>query len=381
MVDLGKLHSDVVFGRSCGRIIWQPRIQCWYDDKIFAGDPLPQAYQGLSLEDIYRRLGCSHRLYRWYNPCFRQVEPPQVRRTAETLNGTDTKTTIYTPVGKQVQVDRRTPNSPRPIHLKWVVESEEELKVAAWIAENTTWQWDQTAFEIAQQSVGDLGAPTMYMPRMNVQDLFINKMGIERGIFAIYDWQDTVERYFDALEESHRRLIEVINDSPIEIINFGENVHSGTIPPSLFLKYHLPACRRRCEKLHAAGKFVSSHWDGDCRPLLPYAKETGLDGIEAITPRPQGDVTIEEIKAALGDEMFLLDGIPSVYFNTTYPEADIIDCVHKLIDLFAPRLVLGISDELSSIGDIERVRTVGEIVDQYNADGTVRNFVSRASSP
>jgi len=40
---------------------------------------------------------------------------------------------------------------------------------------------------------------------------------------------------------------------------------------------------------------------------------------------------------------------------------------HRLIDLFAPRLVLGISDEISSTGDIERVRVVGRIVDEYNA--------------
>ena len=39
----------------------------------------------------------------------------------------------------------------------------------------------------------------------------------------------------------------------------------------------------------------------------------------------------------------------------------------KVIDLFAPKLVLGISDELSSTGDIERVRVVGEIVNAYNA--------------
>jgi len=44
-----------------------------------------------------------------------------------------------------------------------------------------------------------------------------------------------------------------------------------------------------------------------------------------------------------------------------------MECVHRLIDLFAPRLVLGISDELSSNGDIERVRLVGEIVATYNA--------------
>ena len=39
----------------------------------------------------------------------------------------------------------------------------------------------------------------------------------------------------------------------------------------------------------------------------------------------------------------------------------------RLIELFAPKLVLGISDEISSTGDLERVRIVGAIVDEYNA--------------
>ncbi len=49
--------------------------------------------------------------------------------------------------------------------------------------------------------------------------------------------------------------------------------------------------------------------------MLPYARKTGIDGIEAITPRPQNDVTLEQAKAGLGDEMFLLDGIPAGHFD------------------------------------------------------------------
>ena len=57
--------------------------------------------------------------------------------------------------------------------------------------------------------------------------------------------------------------------------------------------------------------------------------------IEAITPKPQGDVTLR---------------------------AQVREC----IDLFAPHLILGISDELSSIGNIVRVRLVRDMVDEYN---------------
>ncbi len=363
---VAKLNHDVVFNRSDGKIIWQPRIQCWYADKIFAGEELPAPYTGMSVPEIYRALGCSHRLYPWYNECFRRIEPASIHRVEEKLDETDVKTTIETPVGRQVRIDRKTPNSRRMIHVKWPVTTEEELKVATWIEENTTWEWDQDKFAKAERDVGDLGAPTVYTPRSNVQDLYINAMGVEQATYALVDYPDTVEAYFRALDECHFRLIDLLNSSPVDIINLGENVHSGTLSPPLFLKYHLPGTQARCERLHAGGKFVSSHWDGDCGPLLQYAHETGLDGIEAITPVPQGDVTLGEIKEALGDDMFLLDGIPAVYFDSNFPVETLTECVHRLIELFAPRLVLGISDEMSSTGDIERVRVVGDIVDEYN---------------
>lgn len=368
MTKLAQLHHDVVFNRSGGKIIWQPRIQCWYSDKVFAKQDLPPPYVGMNIIEIYQALGCSNRLYPWYNTCFRRIEPPSVRRIKEPLNNTDIKTTVETPVGKQVRVDRTTSNSPRSIHIKWPVETEEELRVATWIEDNTAWEWDQDRFERSQREVGDLGAPSMFMPRMNIQDLYINTMSVERATYALFDWPDTVEAYFRALDECHYRLIDIVNASPIAIINFGENVHAGTLSPTLFQKYHLPTCQQRCERLHTAGKFVSSHWDGDCGPLLQHAQQTGLDGIEAITPKPQGDVTLEEVKEALEDSMFLLDGIPAIYFDETFSVEILTECVHKLIDLFAPRLVLGISDELSSTGDIERVRIVGDIVDAYNAE-------------
>ena len=361
-----KLNEDVIAGKAGRKILWQPRIGCWYDDKIFAGIPLPEGYEGLSLPDIFRELGCSNRLYKYYNGCFKKIEHSSVKFNEVDINETDYKLTISTPVGYQTAVYRRTQSSPHPLTIKWEVESEEELKVAAWREENSYWVWDNEIYEQSNHDVGDLGAPCMYMPRMNIQSLYIEKMGVLNGVYALQDYPDTVNGYFKALEENHNRLIDIINQSPINIINFGENVHSGTLSPDLFLKYHLPGCQLRCEKLHSAGNFVYSHWDGDCKPLLPYARETGLDGIEAITPLPQGDVTLEEIKKGLGDDMFLLDGIPAVYFNKEFPVKLLVEEAKKIIELFAPKLILGVSDEISSTGDIERVKIVGEIVEKYN---------------
>ena len=364
--NFSELHRQVCFGEAGGRIIWQPRIQCWHGDKKFAGEPLPAPYTGMSIPQIHRALNCSARIY-WYNSSFKAVEHPKVRTTSRRLNETDTEVTIHTPVGTQVRIDRATNSSARHIHAKWEISTREEMKVATWRVENTGWKWDQAAFDKTHAEWGELGAPTAFLPRVNVQDLYINTMGTQNAIYALYDWTDDAEAYFRALDESHDRLIDVVLKSPIDIINFGDNVHSGTLPPNLFRKYVLPAYQRRCEKLHRGKKFLHAHWDGDTGPLLPFAKETGLDGIEAITPKPQGDVTLEEVKESLGDQLFLIDGIPAVYFDKTFPISVLEECTHKIIEMFAPKLVLGISDEISSTGDIERIRVVGKIVDDYNA--------------
>lgn len=363
--NFAQLHEDICFGRAGGKVIWQPRIQCWYDDKMFEDGKLPGRYEGMSRPELYRDLGCSARVYE-YNGCFYSICDETIKRRTE-HDGDYSRYYIDTPVGTVWKEIKRTKNSWAVLTTKEWVTCEEDLKTYTYIERHTDWGYSAEHFEKTKAEWGDLGAPCIFMPRINIQRLYIDLMGVEEAVYALYDYPETVEEYFQALHESQFRLIDVINASPINIINFGDNVHSGTLSPQLFEKYALPEYQARCKKLHEAGKFTYAHFDGDNRGLTQFYKQTGMDGIEAITPVPQGDVTLEEVKEALGDDMYLIDGIPAIYFDELYPEEVLVECVHKILDMFAPNLILGISDEISSTGDIERIRLVGRIVDEYNA--------------
>jgi len=370
-LDLWNLNLDVCYGRANGMVIWQPRILAWFTDRYFTKTPLPGKYAAMSEPEIYRDLGCSNRLY-FFNDSFVNVDPPGVSRKDIRVDDEHITHVIDTPKGTLTEEVRITPNSWYRIEEKRWIESPEEMRIFTWLFDNTTWKWNQDAYDRVYREWGRIGAPTMFMPRVNVQDLYINTMGVERGVYALYEWSDVVGDYFRALHENHMRMIDVINASPIQLINFGDNLHCSTLSPMLYEEYVLPAYLERCAKLHTAGKWVCSHWDGDTRALLKYARTSGLDGIEAITPQPQGDVTLEEVKDALGDEIYLLDGIPAVYFDSTFSEDVLAECTEKLLKLFGPKLILGISDEMSSQGDIERIRLVGRIVDDYNAAVTAK---------
>jgi len=365
-LDLAQFNLDVAFGRAGGKVIWQPRILCWFTDKRFANEPLPERYRGMTEAEIYRDLGCSNRVYQ-YGDCFQREESNRIGRREEDLDGLHKRRFIETPAGTLTAVFRKSENTWAEVQEEHWVETPEDMKVATWIQDNSTWCWNQETFDRIWKEWGDLGAPCTCIPRVNVENLYLEMMGVENAIFAIVEWGGVVDDYFRALNENHLRMIKVLNNSPILLANFGDNLHCATLSPKLYERYVLPVYLERAEILHNAGRFTYAHWDGDTKALLPYAKTSGLDGIEAITPVPQGDVTLEEMKAALGDEVYLVDGIPAVLFDHTFPEEDLVECTERIIELFAPKLILGISDEISSTGDIERIRTVGKIVDDYNA--------------
>lgn len=364
-----ELNRQVIRGTSNGRVIWQPRILAWWDDRIYFNDlPMPEPYDRLTQADMFRYLDCSTRVYD-FNACFSRVEHRAVQFKSEDLGNGLTRTVIKTPVGEQSRVDEMRPTCRAAIAIKHEIETKEDLRIATWRAENAHYEYSQETYDRLMIEVGDLGLPTMYVPRPNVQDLYINTMGTQEGIYALYDWGEEAFRpYFRALDALDEQLMNLLNTLPqFEYINFGDNIHGATLSPALFEKYVLPVYHRRCAILHKTGKFVHAHWDGEVRQLLRFAKYTHLDGIEAITPKPQGDVTLEEVKEALGDKVFLLDGIPALYFDPVYSIDTLVACAQEIIRLFAPKLILGISDEMSSTGEIERVRVVGQVVDEYNA--------------
>jgi len=134
------------------------------------------------------------------------------------------------------------------------------------------------------------------------------------------------------------------------------------IPHVFFQPRFEPWYEKRSGQLRDAGISTHIHIDGYFRGLLPYLKDLPFDGLEALTPEPQGDVTLEEMAEAMGDKI-LLDGIPAVLFLDHYSREEFEACVKRVVELFHPRLVLGISDELPEAGGDEsfrRLKWLGE---------------------
>ena len=354
-----------VFERPEGvnRVLWQPRLDHWYNVNRKLGT-LPDAYKDKTLLEIYDDLDCSPRPYTYFNSLLLINEGPDVECTSWE-NEDYSYTKWETPLGTNSQKVKKIEHGCSWYLEEFPIKTIKDIAVWEYILRERTVEFDYERFEECQELIGDRAEPTIFLPRIPLQRLFIDYIGFENTIYFLHDYPALIEGFIRIIEATDNKIYDIVKKSPIRIINFGDNIDSNMGSMPLFKTYILPYYRRRSRELKQAGKFTHAHWDGNVKLYLKYALETELNGIEALTPLPQGDMTLEEMKQALGEKMVLLDGIPATFFLPHTPLSKLIDTTRRILDMFLPHLILGISDEIPPIGEIERVRLVSEIVANY----------------
>jgi Uroporphyrinogen decarboxylase (URO-D) len=354
--DFAIMDQAIFQGKDPGGVLWQPRLEFWYEVNKKRGT-LPEHLKDCTLLDLYDYCFGSVRYF--VNPLRLTYRNVEVRD--EWIDEKSRKRTYRTPVGCLHEVMHYDEWGLSCYNSEYRLKTPADFLIYEYILQDERWSWDREAYEREVRSVAGRGAPQFFCRRSPIQGLFIENMGFENTIFMLHDQPAVIERYVEVATTADDALYEVLCSMPVEILNFGENIDANMDPPPVWRKHLVPYYRKRVEQLHAAGKRTHIHIDGAMHPLIRAIQESPFDAIEACTPIPQGDVTLEEIKEALGERV-LLDGIPAVYFLPYYPLDTLIECARKVVELFHPRLVLGISDEIPPDGDIERVRLIGQLV-------------------
>ncbi len=370
------------------RIVWQPRIYYWYYgsrlqnklppgyedrsllDRLYEAiqaydGVVPERFKGKTMLEIYDDLDASPR---YPQEClgvnlFKQEFDDTIKRTTR-LKGEERTTFQETPVGTLREVTRHG------YHTEYPIKTPEVMRVMRYILDHSDFRFDADACEAADRGVGDRGPLHCFYPRSPLQRLIISYMGFENTTYALMDHLAETHELLDAIDTWDDRMYAVLLSSPLQILNFGENTDANFDSPRLYQEYLLPYYQKRVAQIHEAGKFCYIHMDGSLKPLLPFISEAGFDAIEAATPLPQGDVTLEEIKEALGDAL-LIDGIPAILFLPNQPEQVLEEFAIKVLEMFSPNLILGVSDEVPPTADIERVGLVSRIVRDYRPFATM----------
>ncbi len=367
-MDFREQNLRVFQGKPIPHVLFQPRFEPWFHwHKIF--DQMPADYQGMSVRDLYDHLGVSMRYMHYYTGVpdpIRAVYTPDVK-IREHFNDSEGWRIYETPYGQLTQKFKKTIDQEWR-EVEFLAKSLPDLKALRWLIQRLQYSFSVEKYRAGEDFVGERGVAQFWVPKSPYQALVQVWMKLQHLVFALADDRNEVEETMKVIDESYEPLYEQIcNAGVAKIINLGENLHEALFSHRYFEKYYLPWYSKRMGQLKQAGIYTHLHLDGYFHSLLKYLKDLPFDGLEALTPTPQGDVTLNEMKEAIGDKV-LLDGIPAVLFMDTYTRDELMETTEKVIRLFAPRLVLGVSDEVpEGMGQeaMERVRMVAEYCKQY----------------
>lgn len=358
-----QMNLDVFAGKPLPHVFFQPRIEPWFAwHREF--NRMPPAYRDHSLLDLFDSMPCSMRYVQYYTGMPEPVTERFSRRV--TVQGTlteDRTTRIYqTPHGDLSETFKQTTDRTWR-RIKFAVKTVDDLARLRWLYQYREVKFSAENFARGAHFMGDRGEPQFWVARSPYQALALDWMEYTDFVYALTDDPAAIRATLDAIDAAYDPLYEqIIASGQVKIVNFGENLHGHLITPRHFEELLLPWYTKRAEQLRAADIYSHIHIDGAVKPFLKYLKDLPFDGIEALTPEPQGDVTLEEIKAHIGDKI-LLDGIPAVLFMDTYSREELMACVEKVVELFHPRLVLGVSDEVpegSGAEAMERVKMIAQ---------------------
>jgi hypothetical protein len=213
------------------------------------------------------------------------------------------------------------------------------------------------------------GQPITAVPRSPLPALMADWVGVEGTVFMMADAREEVEKTLEVIDRANDGLFSLLSNVESKILHFCDNLSADTIG-GYWDRYCAGYYKRRVKQVHEAGKYCVTHLDGATKALIPRLMAAGLDGIESLTPKPVGDITMEEMSQLMEpyDGVFW-GGLPGAMFAPPFRWEDLkmmIDGLHRLYR-GGRRVVVASADLVPPDGKMEDVRRVAEYLKELGA--------------
>ena len=354
-----------IFEGTADRVLWQPRLEMWVNHHM-KHDILPDRFKNKDSIGIYDELRCSIR-YAASRGAERYYDPDDIERSTEEPDRKHRIDVVKLPEGELRTVHQYVRAGEEITNeriVEFAVQTVDDLRVLTSLIEREQIRVDIEAFRTAEAAVGHRAEPTHFTGSDGFTQLIKRWSGLLNAYYLLTDHPKEMDAFVEACRRRDDRQLEQFLKLPCRLYNLGDHTTNEFTPPATVERYCLARWQDISKKIDAQNRFVHSHWDGNSRHILKYLKPSGLHAVEALTPEPMGDMTLEMIKDAVDDSLVVLDMIPAIFFLPEFPKNTLIEFVDRVIDMFAPRLILGVSDELSERGEIDRIEAISELVDK-----------------
>jgi len=250
---------------------------------------------------------------------------------------------------------------------EWGIRTEADLKALGYALSRRTFsaRWDR--YRAWAENVGEHGVVYLPFGYSAMGHLLHYWLGIEGTVYATIDWHDTLREVVDRINANGLECIDLLAQSPADVIIMGDNFSSDIQSPHFFHEWSCPFYTEAIRRLHAAGKYVAVHIDGRLRGSLDMFRGLDADCADAVTPVPMGDLDPEQCRQEAGPHLILSGGVAP---NLWLPEADVADftkAVLRWLDLkeHGPRLIANAGDQVPPGASEDRILLMRDLVEEH----------------
>jgi len=274
---------------------------------------------------------------------------------------------VVTPIGRIKERWKYSSISFTWVPSEYFINTIEDLKVFKYWIKNISFRPDYDRAILAKDIIGNQGCVVCYQPKSPLMQFMILFAGITNTVNLMMENRKLFCETIKILEYRSDEAAEIALNSPAELIMIPENLSSDMVGKRFFEEYLKPFEEKWCERIKKRGKYSLVHMDGYLKGLLKEVSKVGFSVMEAMTPKPVGDLDISEFSDYVKSDTIMWGGIPGIFFTPTVSDEEFEKFVSKVIKIMIsePKYVLGIADQIPPDGIINRVKVISDMVEKY----------------
>lgn len=308
----------------------------------------------------------------WCMPCRTVIE--NVGRSVR-MEGDRTFVEYDTPIGKITTVTLYNDSMRKAgitiTHIeKHAFTAPEDYKALGFIFENTRVEPNYGGYAEYAEQVGDRGLAAAFVSLAASPMHLIQRelMPMDVFFFEMYDRPDELAELAGKIGIYWNRLLETVSDCPAELVFLGANYDAGITYPPFFAEHIQPWLKKFADTVHARGKYLLTHTDGENTGLLEHYVESQIDVADSICPAPMTKLSFRQVRDFFDGRITIMGGIPSIsLLPSSMPDKEF----DAFLDGFfedagsGDHLILGISDTTPPAADFARLEKIGRRVEEF----------------
>ena len=217
---------------------------------------------------------------------------------------------------------------------EYLIKTPDDYRILRRALEGTQFTATDEPFQKSEAALGDGGITVGHLTRTPLMEVQIDLAGLERFSLDLADEHPALMELLEFMTELLLQQLREAITTSAQYIKLWENLSIETIGQRHYRQRLMPLYRKILEILDSAGKRLLVHYDGKLRLIADDIAALGIDGIDSLTPAPEGDLTVAEARARWPDKFLWLH--PPLGWHRETP-AVLTERIRRMIAEAGPR--------------------------------------------